>query len=327
MLLRLYGLPAHLVSDLVDLEERAVEEPKEKDLATLYSDGVEYWKNGDISQALAHLFAIRHHVPNDDDSRILRQKALQAFAVFAHDLGKIKLAKQLIEDLLCEPPDASLIPQTLILASNIWRDLGSHQIALALLNQAETHLPTDDHQRRAWLHHQQAKLLLAAGDLQRAERTLDRALRRYRKVKDTAGESRALIVRVQVFEAQGNLAAALACARKVLRKATQGRHDLSVLSGRLELGRLLIESDAPAAGAAELHKLVSHAATIQDKIAEFYGHYYLWKAYVALGEQDRMRFEFQAASYFVDFMDETTPQAREIRELKAAGKKPQRSIR
>jgi tetratricopeptide (TPR) repeat protein len=203
----------------------------------------------------------------------------------------------------------------LLLASSVWQNLGSTEMALALVRQAATHLTPGDHQQQAWVAHQEAKLLLVTGDPQRAESVLQRAIRHYRKQGDSEGEMRASTVKINILEAQGDITAALTLARKGIRNAERRGHDLSVLSCRLELARMLIEFGSPADGVVELHKLLAQAAALSDKIAEFYGHYYLWKAYQAMGDHERTRFECRAAGYFVDYIDTPSPEANEIREL------------
>jgi tetratricopeptide (TPR) repeat protein len=315
LLLRLYDLPPHLVADLVELEELAVEEPAETDLEILCRDGAELWRKGDVGKALAYLFAIRQYVPDDAESRLLRQRATLNFAIAARDLGKLRLAQQLADDLLCEPPVPSLIARVLILASTVWRKLGSIEMALASIRQAETHLASEDDKHKAWVLHQKTKLLIEAGDLREAARTLDQAQKLYRQLDDTDGETRAGIVRVTLLEARGNYKAALAQARKTIEMAERCCNELSVMSGYLNLGRIFVKSGEPARALDPLHEALSQATRMGDRLAEFHAHHQLWKAHEALGDRNRARFEFQAASYFVKFIDGKSPEADEVREV------------
>jgi len=315
LLLRLYNVPAHLVSDLVELEELAVPEPAGKDLEALFKDGIEHWKQGNIGQALSHLFAIRQHVPVDDESRLMRQTATHAFAMAARDLGKLRLARQLVDDLLCEPPEPGLMARVLILASTLWNRQGSVEMALALIRRAADHLQPGDHRERAWVMHQEATLLVAVGDAREALLLLDRVARLYRRLKDPHGEIQAMIVRVSAHEAAGDQSAAISCARRVIRMAERHKQALLGLSGRLELGRLLVASGSTEKGLEELRKVLSEAVLLEDRIAEFYAHYHLWKAYQLMGQREPTKFEFQAAAHFVQFIDEPSPEAEEVRRL------------
>lgn len=315
LLMRLYKIPPHLVADLVELEEQTVAEPPEEDLKTLYDRGIELWQKGEPLQALAYLFKIRQIVPENEKSRLLRQKAILSFAVFARDLGKLRLAQRLVEDLLCDSPDPSLVPRALVIGATVSNDLGSIELALALVQRAAGHVGPRDHQQRAWVLHEEARLLVKAGELERASQMLDKALRLYRKLRDYHGETKAMIVRVPLLEKQGDLDAALAAARKVIRKARQHGHDLSEMSGRLELGRLLVLKGAVEKGLEELRASLSKAVLAGSRYAEFHAHYQLWKAYESIGDKDRMRFELQSASYFVKFIDHSCPEANEVRRI------------
>lgn len=317
LLLRLYDIPPHLVADLVELEEMAVEEPSSRDLGELYDLGIKHWKEGRIGQALAYLFAIRQQVPEDDESRIMRQKATHGFAVAARDLGKLKLARQLVEELLCEPPHSSMAVQTLITASTIWRGLGSPDMALASIRQARVLLKPEHAQQAAWVLHQEAKLLMESGALDESEQVLDKAVSTYRQLRDTEGEARALTVRVGLLGAKGDLEGALETARRALRLAEECGHELSIISCSLETGRLLIKAGAPGDALAHLHRALSQAVRQRNRIAEFHAHYHLWKAHEALADRDRVRFELRAAGYFVKFIDSQSPEAEEVRNLLA----------
>jgi tetratricopeptide (TPR) repeat protein len=314
MLLELYDIPPHLVADLIELEELAVEEPKDKDLGTLFEEGLAFLKQGNIAQALAHLFAIRQHVPSDKDSRVLRQHATLAFAQAARDMGKFRLARQLVEDLLCEPPDRSLLVRVLVLEATLWTVLGSSDMALAVILRAESLAGQEDPRQRAWIRHQEAKLRVQFGELAAAEDAIAEARKLYRKTKDVNGEAKILLIELQAAEARGDLTGALRIARKVVDLSKRGGHELPLASGRLELGRLLVQTGSPEEGLEILGQALEQGVALENKYLEFHAHYYLWKAYAATGQTDRSRFELHSASYFLGFIDENSPEAKEIRE-------------
>ena len=315
LLLTVYNLPAQLMNDLVELEELAAEEPDSQDLEQLHRAGIEHWKRGEIGTGLAHLFAIRLHKPQDPKTRILRQRAMLAFSIAARDLGKLRLAQHLVEELLCEPPDRPLMARVLIQASTVWNALGSVEVALALSRQAATHLKPRDHKELALLSHQEGKLYLGRGELDLADQAIHRAITHYRKLGDTEGAARASIVRVGILEAQGDLTKARALAKKVVREAQRHGHKLITASAKLELGRLLLKTGSAEAAIEELRQAQAEAVLAEDRIAQFYAHYYVWKAYESLGDSERARFELSAAKHFAEFIDASTPEATEIREL------------
>jgi transcriptional regulator with XRE-family HTH domain len=313
LLLRLYDLPAQLVDDLVELEAIAAEEPETRDLETLHREGIEHWRRGEIGQGLAHLFAIRVQNPRDGKSRAIRQKATLAFSIAARDLGKLNLAQRLVNDLLCEPSEPSLMARVLIQASTVWHALGSVEAALAFVRQAATHLGPGDHAQSAWVRHQEAKLLLQRCEPALAGRSIDKAITLYRREGDTEGEARALIVRIAILEAQATGDKAIACARKVVRMAERHGHKLVSVSARLELGRLLVKAGSANSAVEELRLAQAQAVLLEDRIAEFYAHYYLWKAHEVQEDRERGRFELRAAEHFVEFIDSSTPEAEEVR--------------
>ena len=315
LLLRLYQVPQHLVGDLVELESLAIQPPVGKDLETLHQEGVKHWKSGNVAQGLAYVFAVREHVPADEASRLLRQKATLTFANAARDLGKFQLAKHIVEDLLCEPPHPSIAGRVLVLASAIWRGLGSSEVALALVRQAATHVRPEDDQEAAWVLHQEAGVLLEDGRPEEAHEALKRALSKYRAFGDTYGETRGLILRGKVFEARGDGKKALETLRHALRLSASHGHAALGTACAIELGRLLVASGREEEGLTALRKGLGEAVVQEDRSGQFYAHYNLWKAHEHLGDSDRARFEIEAARYFVRFTDQASPEANEIRKL------------
>jgi tetratricopeptide (TPR) repeat protein len=314
MLLDLYEIPPHLIADLIQLEELAVEEPRGKDLDTLYREGVAFLKQGNMAQALAHLFAIRQYVPEDEKSRVLRQRATLVFAQAARDLGKFRVARQLVEDLLSESPDRSIIVNALILESTLWRARGSADMALAVVQRASALTGNDDPAQRAWIRHQEAKLQVEFGELEAAQAAVAEALKLYRRIGDANGEAKARLVQMQVEEARGETSRALRTARKAVETAERAGHELPLASARLELGRLLVAGGSVEEGLEVLGQALAQAVSLENKFVEFHAHYQLWKAYGANGQSDRSRFELHAASYFLGFIDSTSPEARDVRE-------------
>ncbi len=324
LLLGLYDLPAHLVSDLVELEQLAVEEPEGKSLEALLKDGVSHWRRGELGEGLAHLLAIRIQKPTDKKSLLMKQKACLAFATAARDVGKLKLAKQLLDDLLLEPVDQSLMATVLIQSSVVWNSLGSAEMGLATVRQAACHIDKGDFETRAQVRHQEAKLLLMQGQPAVALEAVDEALKLYRKVQNVQGEARVLIVKIDAQAALGDLDAAMRTARKVIRMGEE--HELGPVgtSARMEYGRLLAMSGSYEDGIEELREALAEAVRLECKLIQFHTHYHLWKAYEANGDQDRAKFEFQSARYFLEFIDSTTEQARDMRSILAEEAVPKR---
>ncbi len=319
-LLKLYDVPPHLVADLIELEELAVAAPLEADLETLYREGVECWKRGDIPRGLAYLFAVRERVPADDESRVLRQRATLAFAIYARNLGKLRLARQVLDDLLCEPPDRAIIVNVLVLASTVWGGLRATDAALALVEHAATLAPPGDPRLGAWVMHQKARLLLTLGRVAEAESALVGACASFRAAGDAYGESKARLSMVRVRESRRAVADAIREAEEAIRFAEVHGLARIALLGSIERGRLLAESGSTEEGLGVLQRALGQAIQIADRNAEFAARYCLWKAHVQLGDKDRARFELDAAIYCVRFVDESSKEADEIREIGEEGR-------
>ena len=315
MLLELYRVPPHLVADLVELELIAEVPPVEGDLETLYSDGVAAWKRGDFPTGLACFFAIRKQIPADDESKLIRQRATLGFSIAARNLGKFRLAKQIVDDLLCEPPSDSLLINVLVEASSLWRGLGSFEAALALVRQAATHLNPGDSLESAWIRHQEARLLVESGKLADAEKILNAAIEHYRSQSDPYGEAKALNLRTGLLKKSGEPVAALATAREALRLAEEHQLEGVRLGAQLEMGQLQVETGEVEEGLRTLREGLGDSVRLGNRQGEFLAHYYLWKAHEELGDTDRSRFELQAARYFVRFIDDHSPEADEVRRL------------
>ncbi len=320
LLLDLYHVPPHLVADLMEIETLAGQPPPEADLDTLYRTGLEHWKKGDVARGLAHLFAIRERVPDGPPERLLRQKATLSFAVAARNLGKFRLAKQIVDDLICEPPDESLLARVFVLASSLWRGLGSIEMALALVRHAATRVPPGGEKETAWVLHQEAKLLLELGRIDEARRVLDGALARYRSIPDAYGEARAQVLGIAIEERREGLEQAIEHARQALAFAERCGHGRVAIAATLELGRLLVRSGAVEDGLNAVREGLGQAVLVNDRFAEFLAHYQLWKIHERLGDSDRATFELKAAAYFVQLVDDDTSESAEVRALIREGK-------
>jgi tetratricopeptide (TPR) repeat protein len=160
--------------------------------------------------------------------------------------------------------------------------------------------------------HQMAKVLVASGDVAGAELAIDRALASYRRQGDAYGEGRALLSRIEVFEARGDVAEAMRSAASALALAEQrGLGQLQVLA-RIELGRLELAAGFTASGLDSLRKALGEAILVGDRHAQFVAHFHMWKAHEKAGDEERARLELDAATYFVRFVDDQSRESMEI---------------
>jgi tetratricopeptide (TPR) repeat protein len=181
------------------------------------------------------------------------------------------------------------------------------------VRQAGTHVETGDRRDQVLFLHQNSKVLLECGEVDEADQALERALASYRELNDTYGEVRALALRVQILERRGLIDEAFACAREILSLASRHEYALMSITGRLELGRLHLQTGSVGESLELLREALGQAVLLGDKNAEFLAHYYLWKGYESIGDRDRSRVEREAASYFVRFVDDHSSEADEIR--------------
>jgi predicted Zn-dependent protease len=311
ILLRLYHLPLQMAGDLAEVEQFTGELPV--DPAAGYEDAIKEWRAGDLRKAVAYLLALRTQTRDDPADRLKRQKALVAFAIAAASLGKQRLSLHIIEELLLEPLDPSLLVSALVQAGVCWNRLGSGEIALAFLARAETHVPPKDHRQRAWVKHSYASTLVTMKRFGEAEAELVKALEAYRAAKDSYGECGALGVRVRLSFEQGDFKGALEAARAAQRHAQEHGHERLRVMRKIDEGRCLLALKDTAAGIQSLNEGLSGAVALQDGTCRFHAHHYLWKAYAKQGDPSRADIELRAAQYYIASLDEVTPEALEVR--------------
>jgi ATP/maltotriose-dependent transcriptional regulator MalT len=248
-----------------------------------------------------------------------RHQAILGFAVAARDLGKFRLAKSLIDELLLDRPSSELTTKAFVLAASVWEGLGSLDVALALIRDAAERAASGGPALGALVMHQQAKLLLAAGRIDDARRALDRALTHYRELGDTYGESRAAILGVRLIERSGDAGAAIWAARQLVSFAERHGHAKQSLTGQLELGRLLAAGGDQELGLEYLRKALGQAVLSEDANARLIAHHHLWKAYTALGDRARAQLELDSARALTRFVDDLSEEASEIKALGSKG--------
>ncbi len=313
ILLKLYHVPLQMAGDLLDLEEMAVDVPLDSEPEALYRQGIAAWQRGDIREGLSLLLALRQRLPGDPEHRLLRQKSLLSFSIAVGSLGKYSLARHIVEDLILEPPEPALVVPVMVQAAVCWHWLGSGEVALGLLYRAEFHVEPDAHRNRAWIQHERASILTGMSDFGPAAAALKQAIECYRRAGDVYGESRALGSLTRLRLARGDGAGALLAARKARRHARRhGFERLEVLR-TIDEGRAHLLLGDAVSGLSRLNEALAACLATDDKAGEFYGHYYLWKTHLALGNLERARIERTSALYFVQFVNEATEEAAEAR--------------
>lgn len=312
LLLKLYNLPIQMAGDLLDLEELADVRPKGRNLESLYKEGLEAWRKGETRKGLAYLFTLRELVPDDEASRHLRHKALHAFAVLVSSLGKYRLALRIVEDLLVEDLDQDLRVQVMLQAARVWNAIGSPDAALAFLGRAESYTPPEDHTIRAWIHHGRAGAYDSLGIVAEARVEVDRAIEEYRKAEDLYGEIRAYGMLVRVLRSARDYSGALKAAETGTRLAEERGHARTRILRMIDKGQVLLDLEETEAGIEALNESLAAAISGGEHGAQFYCHYYLWKARTATGDEERAALDLRSACYYVRYVDESTKETIEI---------------
>lgn len=315
LLIRLYDIPSELVSDLVEIESQAIEPEAGIDLETLMRDGERLWKEGQVPSAIGHALALRERAVASPEERRLRQRATLQFATYARNLGKLKLAKRLLEDLFAEPPEADAAIDAFVLGASVWRHLGMPDVAIAMIREASRRVGPDDLRHAATVPHQEAKILVEAGRAEEAAQAFDRALEAYGRAPDTFASfnaDRARVLRVAVLEKLGKPEAALEAARLALESSESHGHGLVALFARIELGRMLTLVGRTDEAVGELEKAEAEARFRNDRNAEFHVRFALWKTYLSRGESERAAAELERSKGLLDAVDARSKEAEEI---------------
>lgn len=284
VLLDIYGIAPDLASELASLDSM-VDALPDGDLFALHQEAKRAWERGDVARTIACAFAVLLQVARSPEERVERQKALLFSAIAARGSGRLRLAKHIVDHLLCDVPDSSLLCDVLTLAAGVWRANGSLEVGVALIRQAKTHLVDGDRSRRARVLHQEAKLLLEAGEPQNAAAAVNEAIEDYRAIGETLNEARARILRIAVLEKQGKLDEAIACAREAVEFSSRSGHASVTTHAYLELGRVLTAAGRAKEALVELRRALASAEMLKDRNAEMHAHENLAEAFEALGNR------------------------------------------
>lgn len=313
VLLKLYDLSPRLALDVVDLEEFSMEAPANATLATLNEDALRAWRAGDLRTGFSLLAALRGRTSDPGTDRLTRQKSLLSMAVAIGALGRYRLSRHILEELLVEPPEREILVPVLVQTAICWHWLGSGETALGFLARAEANTKLDDHRQHAWIAHEWASTLVSMDELDPADAMLARAIREYEVSDNPYGKCQALGVRVRLRCERGDFEGALVAAREARREAERGGYGRLALLRRLDEGSVLSQLGNLEEGLGALHDGLAQAIASQDRVAQFHAHRNLWKAFCRADDLERAQVELGAARYFVQFIDSATPEAKEIR--------------
>jgi tetratricopeptide (TPR) repeat protein len=310
-ILKIYDLPMQVAEDLLDLEELASELPGTRDPERLLERGRELWNRGDLEHGLAYFVALRQRVSKDSP---LWPKALLAFSGACSRLGKFRLTLHLLEDALLMPLDADLRVTAYVQAAMAWDGLGSPDVALAFVDRGAKHLRRGNARGRAWLFHKKAGVHCGQGEYDEARESLALALRAYRKAGDTYGLALALGLESRILRETGDPERAADVAREARSIAARDGFERVATLRALDEGIALVQLGRTEDGLNALRGALAAGLSHNDRVVQFYAHYYLAEACERSGDHELARVERDAARYFARFVDESTPETRALRE-------------
>ncbi len=314
-LLQLYGLPIQAAGDLLEMESLATGLPEEKSAKQLREIAHKAWQEGKTDLAVATFFAVRRMTSDDPALTKERHESTLSLAVLAGKLGKHHLSRQMLEEVLTESPDASLLVGILIQLALSWNSLGSPESAHAYLDRAERRLTASSHVERGWVLHLRACIEIATNDFGRAEANLQSAIKAFRAARRPYDEAMCLTTLARLYVEMSDAKSAAFAARRAIAIASKNGYARIRLLASVEQARAQLTAKTYEPALVILRSVLADAVTSSDNVARFYAHFYLWKAYLGVGAAVQAIHERDNAGYYLQFIDEASQEAKELRGL------------
>ena len=179
------------------------------------------WKGGSASRAVAALYALREAVGSDPRFVEIRQRGQLQLAIVAGGLGRLQMAKHVIEELLKEPLPIRFVLRSLIQLAVCWERLGVHELALAVLARAETHAANTSPQELAWFAQERGLIELSLGQHAQAQQHLEQARKLYKGAGDEEGVAKTSFSLVRVLLAAGQASSAIRAAQQLVETVSE----------------------------------------------------------------------------------------------------------
>jgi len=311
-LLRLYNLPFQTAGDLAQVEAQAGVVPRERDPAKLRARGEAAWQEGKTGEALACLLALRRVTAEIPALTPVHQESVLAFAVIAGKLGKHHLSRLMLDELLLQRPDRALLVGIMVQQASSWNALGAPDSALAYLGGAETHLRRDSHRERGWILHQRASIQIGLQEFASAASNLAKARRAFRTAGRPYDEGLTLCAIARLYVEQQDVTKALRAARRAREFASRHRFDRVRMLATIQLARAYLVGQVSEPALVILRAMLSESVAADDNVGRFHAHFYLWKAYAALGARSRAELELREAVFYLRSVDEASQEAIEL---------------
>ena len=300
-LLDIYDIPKEVALDVVALEALRGEAPRKGEPQHLYDEAMRLWKAGEIGPALGHMHALREAVADRPQLTALRQKAQLHFAVVVGGLGRFNLSKYLIEQLLREPLPDDLLLRSFIQLAVSWQRLGVPELALAMLDRAETLARDTGPSEAGMVEHERGQIEFARESYAAAREHLREARKHYRTAKDPRGTFKVDFALTRIHLRLGEAKEGLQLAQQVARAAEPYpalRPSAVVLVGHAQLASGAVEQ-----AITTLRSGLSAAVEADDPTGRYLAHHYLALAYGEAGDHARAAMEQHAADQFKKSVD------------------------
>jgi transcriptional regulator with XRE-family HTH domain len=311
-LLRLYNIPMAVAADLLDVEAMAQQIPNESDPRKLRELAERAWQDGRTGDALGCLLALRRETAKRPELVREQQEAVLAFAAFAGKLGKHQLSRQMLDELLTQQAHRDLLVAILVQQASSARNLGAPEAAFAYLDRAAVHLRHGNHRERGWVAHQRASLQASVGAFDEALKNIRQAIRAFQVARRPFDQGMAMAALARLEVESGNVSRGIQSARRATEFALRKGFPKVRLLAAIAHSRAHLLEKSPEPVLILLRSLLADAVASSDNVARFYAHFYLWKAYIAVGAHARAEIERREAVYHLRFTDEASEEAAEL---------------
>jgi ATP/maltotriose-dependent transcriptional regulator MalT len=205
-----------------------------------------------------------------------------------------------------------LLFRVLLQSASTWQALGAPQLALAIVNGAETLLPGKDLRGRGWVLQLRASIQIDLAAFDDARANLDAAVQAFRKARRPYDRALALVAVARLGVARGDGKTAARDARKAAAYASVHKFTRVQHLAFIQEGRALLAAGEVDRALEVLARVLAQTVPGSDGVLRFQCHFYLSKAYAATGDAARSRLELEQARYFVRFVDPTGQEAAEV---------------
>jgi tetratricopeptide (TPR) repeat protein len=292
-LLRMYDVPPSLAAELVEIDPADLDQVPSGTPEEIYQAGREHWKSGNTSGFLACVQVV---MQSSRPGEPTRSKALIALATIARNLGRTRLASELLQQYFCDERTEDHLVNALVLAASVWRQLGAPEMALAFCDRA-ARLVGQDGEEFTWILHVRAQIALEAGRIDEADNLVADVVKRYEAAGATQSLAKALLIQCRIHEFRDAGGLATDAAERAMALCRYHDHSDVLANAHLALGRTLFNVDRLPDAVSSLKQGAGLAEHNGEALVEGFCRYYLWRCYSRLGDSEGAAAAKQAAQF------------------------------